>query len=203
MKKQVLSFLAVAALAFTACNNDADTTATTDTTTTSTSTTTGTETATSTTTQTSSTDYAAFADSVERNSQQGYYLNPRTGKPYKSLRVDRTTGRVTDDAGEPVWRYVDNRNWWVYGDEGMDSSSNWSQVGEAKMEKDRLMYKGEGDKWEDYNTKWKVSDDGRKIKMKDADGNKIKIKQDEDGGTKIKVNDEKTKIDKDGNVKKD
>jgi uncharacterized protein YdaL len=145
-----------------------------------------------------------MADTVERNSQQGYYLNPKTGKAYKTLKVDRTTGSITDDAGEPVWRYVDNRNWWVYGGE------NWNQVGEAKMQGEKLTYKGDDDKWVDYDNrwmkedeenmeKWKVSDNGMKQKMTTEDGDKIKIKTDKEGNTKMKVNGEKVKIDKDGN----
>src|SRR5215213_7950090 len=57
-----------------------------------------------------SNDYSAFGDSLERNSQAGYYANARTGKR-QNLKVDRTTGSVTDEqTGEPVWRYVDTRN---------------------------------------------------------------------------------------------
>lgn len=204
MKKQFFSLAAITALAlgFTSCSNGANDTATTDSTTTTT-TTTGTE-----TTMASSTgNYAAMADSVEKNSEQGYYLNPKTGKAYGKLTVDRSTGRVTTEAGEPVWRYVDRRNWWVYG------GNDWSQEGEAKMEGDKLMYKGDGDKWVDYDTrwmkedeenmkKWKESDAGNKQKMVTEDGDKIKVKNDEEGNTKIKVNGEKVKVDSNGNLKK-
>lgn len=149
-----------------------------------------------------------MADTVERNSQQGYYLNPKTGKAYKTLKVDRSTGSITDDAGEPVWRYVDNRNWWVYG------GDNWNQVGEAKMQGDKLTYKGDDDKWIDYDNRWmkddeemakkiKISDNGMKQKMTTENGDKIKIKTDEEGNTKIKVNGEKVKMDKNGKVIKD
>lgn len=152
-------------------------------------------------------NYAAMADSVEKNSEQGYYLNPKTGKAYGKLNVDRSTGRVSTEAGEPVWRYVDRRNWWVYG------GNDWNQVGEAKMEGDKLVYKGDGDKWVDYDTrwmkedadsmkKWKESDGGNKQKMVTEDGDKIKVKSDEEGNTKIKVNGEKVKVDSNGNVKK-
>ncbi|WP_121353098.1 hypothetical protein [Flavisolibacter nicotianae] len=204
MKKQFFSLAAITALAlgFTSCSNGANDIATTDSTTTTT-TTTGTE-----TTMASSTgNYAAMADSVEKNSEQGYYLNPKTGKAYGKLTVDRSTGRVTTEAGEPVWRYVDRRNWWVYG------GNDWSQEGEAKMEGDKLMYKGDGDKWVDYDTrwmkedeenmkKWKESDAGNKQKMVTEDGDKIKVKNDEEGNTKIKVNGEKVKVDSNGNLKK-
>lgn len=146
------------------------------------------------TTTTSEGSYAAMADSVERNSEQGYYLNPQTGKSYGKLRVDRSTGRISTEAGEPVWRYVDNRNWWVYGDDNMDDTiTNWNQVGEAKMDKDKLMYKGDGDKWVDYDTKWKKDDDEWKMKSGDT-----KIKIEKDGDVKIKDGDKKTKIDEDG-----
>ena len=133
MKKQFLSMAIIAGLAFgvVACSNNANESASSDS-----ASTTNTTTATNTEASTTSTgDYAAMADSVERNSQQGYYLNPKTGKPYGNLKVDRSTGRVTTEAGEPVWRYVDNRNWWVY---GYDDNS-WQQVGEAHMEGDRLI----------------------------------------------------------------
>ncbi|HVF97684.1 MAG TPA: hypothetical protein VM871_10195 [Flavisolibacter sp.] len=214
MKKRFLSFCGVAALAigFTACNSSGDTADTKDS---SNSTTTNSTTVSTPTdnTNVSVGNYAAMADSVERNSQQGYYLNPKTGKAYKSLKVDRTTGAITDDAGEPVWRYVDNRNWWVWGDNGTDSGHNWGQVGEARMEKDRIMYKGDGDKWLDYDNrwlnedaemakKWKSSDGGMKQKVVTEEGDKIKVKTDEEGNTKIKVNDQKTKVDKNGNEKK-
>lgn len=214
MKRRFFGFYAAAlAVTFAACSNSGTSSETNDS---STSTTTNTtESTVSTTTATSENSYAALADTVERNSQQGYYLNPRTGKAYKSLRVDRTTGQITDDAGEPVWRYVDRRNWWVYGDDDMnDTISRWGQVGEAKMEGEKLKYRGEGDTWSDYEARWskdddvmlkkyKVSDGGNKEKVVTENGDKVKIKTDEEGNTKIKVNDEKVKIDKNGNIKKD
>jgi len=205
MKQGLLSVCTVAAIvSLTACSNDSTSSNTNDSTSTTTTSSTGTGDTSMTTTATSSGNYAAMADSVERNAQQGYYLNPKTGKAYTNLKVDRSTGQITDDAGEPVWRYVDRRNWWVYGDNDYnDDTYNWNQVGEAKMDNDKLMYKGDSDKWVDYDTKYKVSDDGMKQKMKTADGDKIKVKTDEEGNTKIKVNDEKVKVDKDGNVKKD
>lgn len=202
---------AVLVLSLAACTNSGNETSNTN----DSSTSTTTNTTASTTTTTSENSYTAMADSVERNASAGYYLNPKTGKAYKSLKVDRTTGAITDEAGEPVWRYVDNRNWWVYGDDNMDDSMyNWGQVGEAKMDKDKIMYKGEGDQWTDYDARWKksdddwikkhkVSDNGNKEKIVTEDGDKIKVKTDEEGNTKIKVNDEKVKVDKNGNVKKD
>lgn len=201
MKSKFLGFCAAAlTVSFAACtNNEGTTSATGDTSTTAT---TNTTTDVSTTTATSETSYAAMADSVERNATAGYYLNPRTGKPYKSLKVDRSTGRITDDAGEPVWRYVDNRNWWVYGDDGMDSSYSWDHVGDAQMEKDKLMYKGDGDKWVDYDTRWKKDDGDQEMKWKSKDG-ETKIKVEKDGDMKIKQGDEKIKIDEDGVKKKD
>jgi predicted small lipoprotein YifL len=211
MKRKFLSYCAAAALAvsFTACGNSGTTSANADSS--SNSTTTSSSTAATTTPTTSTTSegkYAAMADTVERNSQQGYYLNPKTGKAYKTLKVDRSTGVITDDAGEPVWRYVDNRNWGVYG------GNDWSQIGEAKMQGEKLTYKGDDDKWVDYDNrwmkedeenikKWKVSDNGMKQKMTTEDGDKIKIKTDEEGNTKMKVNGEKVKMDKNGNPIKD
>ena len=211
MKKQFLSVAIVAGMAFgvIACSNNASETASSDS-----ASTTNTMGNTETTTATSTGDYAAMADTVERNSQQGYYLNPRTGKAYNNLKVDRSTGRVSTEAGEPVWRYVDNRNWWVYGYD--NNNSNWRQMGEARMDNDRLMYKGDGDQWVDYDTRWKKDDgiledewkkkteDGKMtveedgdVKIKKEDG--TKIKKEADGDLKIKTKDgKKVKVDEDG-----
>jgi hypothetical protein len=195
MKQGLFGICAAAVLGLAACSNDGTSSNTKDTAATgTTNTTAGTET----TTTTSENSYAAMADSIERNSEQGYYLNPQTGKPLGKLRVDRTSGRITNEAGEPVWRFVDRRSWWVYGDNDMnDTMTNWSQVGEARMDNDKIMYKGDGDKWVDYNAKWKKDDDEWKLKQGDT-----KIKVEKDGDVKIKQGDKKTKIDEDG-VKKD
>lgn len=176
-----------------------------------------TSTAPETETITSTGNYAAMADSVERNSQQGYYLNPRTGQPYNSLRVDRSTGRVSTDAGEPVYRYVDNRNWGVYGYE--PDNHNWSQVGEARMQGRDLQYRGDNDQWVDYDTRWKyddgilegeweketansktkIEDDGD-MKTKTDDG--AKMKREADGDMKMKTEDgTKIKREADGDMK--
>jgi hypothetical protein len=193
MKRRFFSFcVATVLVGLAACSNDGGSSATNDS-----AATTGNTTAATTspaTTTTSEGSYAAMADSVERNSQQGYYVNPKTGKAYASLKVDRSTGRITDETGEPVWRYVDRRNWWVYGDNDMnDSVGNWGQVGTAKQEGEKIMYQGDGDKWVDYDTKWKKDDDGWKMKSGDT-----KIKVEKDGDVKIKEGDKKTKIDEDG-----
>jgi hypothetical protein len=193
MKQRIFSFCTAAVVVtLSACSNDGGTTSNTNDT--ATTTTNNSTVSTETTTATSAGSYAAMADSVERNSQQGYYLNPRTGKAYSNLKVDRTTGRITDEGGEPVWRYVDRRNWWVYGDNDMnDTMGNWGQIGTAKQEGEKIMYQGDGDKWVDYDTKWKKDDDGWKMKSGDT-----KIKVDKDGDIKIKEGDKKTKIDEDG-----
>lgn len=211
MKRHMLSGAMIAGLAFgvIACSNDGDGSASTDTSTTNTTTATSSEVI----TDASTSSYAAMADSVEKNSQQGYYLNPKTGKSYGSLKVDRSTGRVTTEAGEPVWRYVDNRNWWVY---GYGENDNWSQVGEARMQGSRLEYKGDNDKWVNYDARWKkddglledewkkktenskttVEEDGD-VKIKNEDGSKIK--READGDLKIKSKDgKKVKVDEDG-----
>jgi hypothetical protein len=188
-----MGFVALS-VGFMACNNDADTTATTDTTTT--------DTITSTTTA-NNVDYAAMADSFRVNSQAGVYLNPKTGKPLR-IKYDVTTRKaVNEETNEPVWRYVDKRNWWVYGYD----NDNWNQVGTAKMQGDKLLYQDDSDmnKWVTYDVRWsddetsgtqKVSDDGNKIKDGDT---KVKVADD---GNKVKVTsgDDKTKI-KDGKVK--
>lgn len=169
------------------------------------------------TTVASTGDYAAMADSVERGSRQGYYLNPRTGEAYSNLRIDRSNGRVTTEAGEPVYRYVDNRNWRVYGYE--PGSHSWNQLGEARMEGSSLQYKADDNRWVDYDTRWKyddgilegeweketanskikVEDDGD-MKMKAEDGDKVK--READGDTKIKRADgTKIKQEADGDMK--
>jgi hypothetical protein len=194
--KRLLSFCGVAALAlsFAACNSSDTATDNKDS-------------ANNSTTNNASSDmnnassvgnYAALADSVRINSEAGYYLNPRTGKPYKNLKVD-SSGQIWDETGMPVWRYVDNRNWWVYGD--WDQNMSWEQEAEAKMQEDRIMYKEDGDAWVDYDAKWKMKDEEMEKKWKSKDGD-IKIKTKKDGDTKIKVGDEKIKLDKDG-IKKD
>jgi hypothetical protein len=197
------AFAAAAVITLTACNNDGASSDATD------SAANANSTEATSNTATSEGSYAAMADSIERNSEQGYYLNPQTGKSYGKLKVDRKSGRITTEGGEPVWRYVDNRNWWVYGDDNMDDSmNNWNQVGEARMDGEKIMYKGDGDKWVDYDTKWKKEDDEWKMKQGDT---KIKVEDDEmkikDGDKKIKVEDDemkikngdkKTKIDEDG-----
>ncbi|HVF80710.1 MAG TPA: hypothetical protein VM884_02210 [Flavisolibacter sp.] len=195
MKRRFLSFCGAAALAisFTACSNTGTSSENADTSSTTTASA-GSANTTPTTSTTSEGGYAAMADSVERNSQQGYYLNPKTGKAYKSLKVDRTTGSITDDAGEPVWRYVDNRNWWVYG------GDNWSQVGEAQMEGERLRYKGDGDKWVDYDTRWKTDDVELDKKWKEST-NGMKMKTEADGDVKMKDEDTKIKVESDGQIK--
>ena len=196
MKNKFLSFCAAATLAigFTACSNSGTSSENSDTSSTTTASSSTAETVSPTTSATSENRYAAMADSVERNSQQGYYLNPKTGKPYKSLKVDRTSGSITDDAGEPVWRYVDNRNWSVYG------GDNWSQVGEAQMEGDRLRYKGDGDKWVDYDTRWKTDDMDMDKKWKES-ANGVKTKTEADGDVKMKDGDTKIKMETDGQIK--
>jgi hypothetical protein len=190
MKQRFFGLCATAVvIGLAACSNEGTTSSTNDSTTTA-----NTAATTPATTATSEGSYAALADSVERNSQQGYYLNPKTGKAYTGLKVDRTTGRITDEAGQPVYRYVDRRNWWVYGDNDYsDSMYNWNQVGEAKMEGEKLTYKGDSDKWVDYDAKWKKDDDEWKLKQGDT-----KIKVESDGDVKIKEGDKKTKIDEDG-----
>ena len=195
------------AFGVSACGNSANESANSDS---ATNTTTNIET----TTATSTGDYAAMADSVERNSQQGYYLNPKTGNAYNNLKVDRSTGRVTTEAGEPVWRYVDNRNWWVYGYDNSDR--NWRQLGEARMQDEKLQYKGDNDQWMDYDARWKKDDglledewkketENSKMKVEEDGDSKLKtedgtkIKQEADGDLKIKTKDgKKVTVDEDG-----
>lgn len=195
-KMNVFSLLvAASAFGFTACNNSSDDKAgMSDTAGAVTATTEGSAATGSSATSTG--DYSAFADSVERNSQSGYYLNPRTGKPIR-LKVNRSSGEITDETtGEPVWRYVDNRNWWVYGID--DSDWYWDTMGEAKMDKDQLMYKTDEGKWSNYDTYWKTKDENITKSWKSKSGN-TKIKVGKDGDIKIKDESGKTKYDADDN----
>jgi hypothetical protein len=194
MKVQLFSLLALA-IGVTACNNDSNTTAST-TDSSSMTTTDGTA-----TTATNTMDYAAMADSFRVNSEAGNYLNPRTGKPIR-IKYDATTRRAVDEtSGEPVWRYVDKRNWWVYGYD----NNNWNQMGTAKMEGDRLMYQGDdGSSWLDYDARWKADDERMMSTMNDTSNmnsgtsNGVKISDD---GNKVKDGNLKIKTDKDGDIK--
>ena len=188
MKRKILGLVAVASFSVwvTACTNSTDDKAANDTTSKSTATT---------ETTTSTGNYAAKSATIEKESKEGYYLNPKTGKPYTSLRMDTMTGRVTTEGGEPVWRYVDKRTWWVYG------GNNWDTIGHAKMEKDKLMYENETGKWVPYEERWKAEDESM-MNMNNAtttdtsnmtnDQNmnqkqKTKIKTNEKGETKVKT----------------
>lgn len=161
-------------------------------------------------TQTSMGSYAAQADSFRVNSEAGNYLDARSGKSIR-INVDPETGRRTNaETGEPVWRYVDRRTWWVYGGD----ESNWDTVGTARMENNELQYRSNNDRWEAYDKRWKSEDDKLmgewKTKVDKGDGDikmkndaaDVKIKMDRDGDIKIKTKDGKTKIDADdGEVK--
>ena len=174
--------MAFGAVAFISCNNSADTAATDEDSADrieNTATTTG--------------DYAAKADEIENNSTQGYYINPRTGKAYGKLSVDRTTGEITDENNERVWRYVDTRNWWVY---GVDDDWNWTRIGEAKMDNGNLMYKDDNDSWVTYDQRWKTKDDSINESWKTKSGD-TKIKFDKDGDVKFKDESGKVKYDAD------
>ncbi|HVK97426.1 MAG TPA: hypothetical protein VM368_06395 [Flavisolibacter sp.] len=181
MKKKIFGlFVLLVAFGFIACTNSGDATAATDTTTT-------------TTTTTDMGSYAAKAETLRTESEAGNYLDPRTGKQLR-LQMDASTGRVTNvETGEPVWRYVDRRNWWVYG------GDNWDRIGEARMDGDRLMYKDDSNNWVDYDARWKTEDTRlqEEYKMKYGD---TKIKVDKDGDVKVK--DEKGKVKYDADDKR-
>lgn len=167
-------------IAFASCNNSTDSTASNED-----------SIGTNNTTATSSDDYAAYADRIEQNSSKGYYLNPRTGKAYNKLTVNRSTGEITDENNEPVWRYVDTRNWWVY---GVDDDWNWRKLGEAKKDNNQLMYRDDNGNWVSYDQRWKADDDNinKEWKMKSGD---TKIKFDEDGDIKLKDDSSSVKYD--------
>ncbi len=187
-KTKFWSFCAAApSVGFVACNNDADNTAdTTDTTSTMTTTEN-----TATTTNTSTTDYAAMADTFTMGSNEGRYLDARTGKPLK-INVDRTTGKRTNaETGEPVWRYVDSRTWWLYG------GDDWDTIGEARMDNGKVMYKGDNDSWVDYDKRW--PDDMKMEKDWKTKVGDTKIKMSKDGDIKVKDENGKVKYDADDN----
>ena len=190
MKKNLFFTLMIAAaFSFTACNNSGDNgTASGDSVNNATDNS-------AVNTQTSTGDYAAMADEIEKNSAQGHYVNPKTGQPYKKLSVDRTTGAVTDENNEPVWRYVDNRDWWVY---GLDDDWTWHKLGEAKQENNELRYKDDSGNWVTYDAYWKERDDKISSDWKTKSGD-TKIKFDNDGDIKIKDEEGKTKYDADDN----
>ena len=190
-------FAAALSLGMVACNSDGDNTAEADSLTTTEST--------ATTTAVSTGDYAAQADSARINSEAGHYLDARTGKPLR-ITVDPQTGaRTNAETGEPVWRYVDRRNWWVYG------GDNWEKVGEARQQGEQIEYKGDNDAWVTYDKRWmdedaRVAEEWKKkygeTKVKVSKDGDIKVK-DESGDIKYDADDNKIKTDvekkKDGN----
>ena len=181
MKTKFFSLVTAAfTFGFAACNNDGDSTASMD----STSSTT-----TESTTSTSTGNYAAQADSFRVNSEAGYYLDARTGKPIK-IRVDASTGaRINEETNEPVDYYVDKRTWWVYGDD------SWDTIGSARMDGSQLRYRGENDKWVTFEEKWKIDEGDGEAKMKTDDS---KTKVEKDGDSKTKTEDGKVKTDEEG-----
>ncbi len=197
-KTNFFSFLALAlSLGVVACNDDADSTSTTDTSTTTMETTATTDPNTTSTMNTNTSDYAALADTFRMNSEAGNYLDVRTGRSIK-IGVDPQPGtRYNLATEEPVWRYVDKRTWWVYG------GDNWETMGEAKMDGNKLMYKGDGDKWMTYDDRWKMEDEKMMTDWKTKNGG-TKIKISKDGDIKVKDESGKVKYDGDDNkMKKD
>ena len=200
-KHNLLAVLAMGTF-LAACNNDANDTATTDSTattenTTTTSTGAGMD-AGNTTTATSTTNYTAMADSFRVNSEAGNYLNPRTGKPMR-LRYDTERHYAVDETtNEPVWRYVDKRNYSVYGTMENDTVGMYNSMGTARMQNNRLEYQGEGDTWVTYDKRYKEEDERRTKGWKIKDGD-TKIKVSRDGDIKVKDENGKVKYDADDN----
>lgn len=145
-------------------------------------------------THTSTGNYSAYADEIEKNSSEGFYINPKTGKAYKKLTVNRETGEITDEKNEPVWRYVDKRTWWVY---GVDDDWYWTKLGEAKMDNDQLVYKDGKGNWVPYD-KASTNDEIINKTWKAKTGN-AKIKFDKDGDIKYKDDSTSIKYDADDN----
>jgi len=179
MKTKIFSLVAAGiTLGIAACNNDSNNTASTDSTTTTNSTTTS-----------SSGNYAAQADSFKVNSEAGNYLDARTGKPIK-INVDPNTGtRVNAETNEPVRYYVDKRTWWVYGD------NSWDSIGSARMEGDKLLYRGDNNQWVPFDQRWKNDTASSTTNNMDTSStmkseNESKIKS---GNTKVKTEKNETK----------
>jgi hypothetical protein len=177
--------MALGVTAFLSCNNSSDTTANNDST--------GVNTTASNNTSTS--NYSAYADEIEKNSAEGNYINPKTGKAYSKLTVNRETGEITDENSEPVWRYVDKRTWWVY---GVDDDWYWTKLGEAKMNNDQLLYKDDSGNWVAYDKVWST-DDATINKTWKAKSGDAKIKFDKDGDIKYKDDSTRIKYDADDN----
>jgi hypothetical protein len=177
--------MALGVTAFLSCNNSSDATANNDSTDIN-STASG---------NTSTSNYSAYADEIEKNSAEGNYINPKTGKAYSKLTVNRETGEITDENNETVWRYVDKRTWWVY---GVDDDWYWTKLGEAKMDNDQLLYKDDSGNWVVYDKAWSSNDEtiNKTWKAKSGDA---KIKFDKDGDIKYKDDSTRIKYDADDN----
>lgn len=175
--------------AFVSCNNSSDTAANNDD---------SSELNSTVSNSTSTGDYAAHADQIEKNSSEGYYINPKTSKPYGKLTVNRNTGEITDENNQPVWRYVDKRTWWVY---GVDDDWNWTKLGEAKMNNDQLVYKDDNGNWVTYDKRWPNNDETINKTWKAKSGD-TKIKFDKDGDAKYKDDSTRLKYDADDNKMK-
>jgi len=192
MKKKLFSFFAAAlAIGAVACNSEGDGTAAADSTSTTTETTSDNAAKGS---NTSTVDYAAMADTFNMGNSQNRYLDPKTGQPIR-ITVDPQTGRRTNAAtGEPVWRYIDSKTWWVYG------GDDWQPLGEARMEGSTIRFRGENDQWLSYDERWPNDQSVMtEWKSKNADGSKMKV--DKDGDTKYKDENMKIKTEKDGDIK--
>jgi|GEM_PF-707450 len=213
MKKMKWLSLATLVAALTACGSGSNNGETAD------STTTATTTTTEQTTNTSSGNYAAMADSFRVNSEAGNYLDARTGRPLR-LRYDEKTRRaVNEETGEPVWRYVDRRTWWVYG----PNEDRWDTIGTARMQNQQLQYRGTNtDEWLDYERRWHEDDERWMTEYNNGEMNgtksgtdvnaqqgnvdasagttdgKLKVK---DNGKKIKDENIKVKVSDDGDIK--
>jgi hypothetical protein len=183
--KIFLPLMALGVTVFLSCNNSSDTTANND----------STGVGNMASSNTSTSNYSAYADEIEKNSAEGNYINPKTGKAYSKLTVNRETGEITDENSEPVWRYVDKRTWWVY---GVDDDWYWTKLGEAKMDNDHLLYKDGSGNWVAYDKAWSTNDEtiNKTWKAKSGDA---KIKFDKDGDIKYKDDSTRIKYDADDN----
>jgi hypothetical protein len=173
MKKKIFGLVAVLSFGFMACNNDSDTTASEDTTITNTA-----------GTMNTTGDYSAMADEFQKNSDAGKYRDARTGQEIK-ISVDRSSGaKLNATTNEPITRYIyiDNNDWWVYDVEG-------NRIREAKMENNRVLYKGENNAWVEWDKiEWDEDGDGK------YKNDSMKVKVEKDGDMKIKTDDKKIKV---------
>jgi len=77
---------------------------------------------------------------------------------------------------------------------------SWDTRGEARMENGKLMYRGDGDRWMNYDDRWKADDETMMKAWESKEGN-MKTEVEKDGDMKFKNENIKIKTEKDGDIK--